>query len=198
MNHEKTIELIQKLVPSVMDLDFGCEVSLYSIGMWGHKASNYYYKVISEKNLDGGGCMDRVLLLRESGFQKSGSGWKPKIGYPETLEITSYWEKRNTENQYELTKGYFHKDFKIVGKPITLAVVLRAFGKAKIDVGASVSFRNNGELGHMFPQGASLKPEPIKNTHVSVDTRGGLWNLSKDNFNDQSDETKTFVGELLN
>jgi len=26
----------------------------------------------------------------------------------------------------------------------------------------------------------------------------GFWNLSKDNFNDQSEETKTFIGGLLN
>jgi len=27
---------------------------------------------------------------------------------------------------------------------------------------------------------------------------GCAWNLSKDNFNDQSDETKEFIGGLLN
>ena len=93
-----------------------------------------------------------------------------------------------------------HKSFQeitILGKPITLAVIMLAFGKTKIDVGVSVSFRNNGELAHIFPQGASLKPEPIKNTHISVDTRGDLWNLSKDNFNDQSEETKSFIRGLL-
>jgi len=168
MPHEETIKRIQKLVPSVMELEFGCEVSLYSIGMWGHKASNYYFKVISEKNLEGGNCMDRVLLLRENGFQESGFGWKPKTGYPETLEITSYWDKRNTENEYELTKGNFHKDFKILGKPITIGVALMA-----------IAVKMNMKPGN---RGGEL-----------ID----MWKLSKDNFNDQSEETKTFIGGLL-
>ena len=180
MNHETTIKRIQSLVPSVMALEFGCEISLYSIGMWGHKASNYYYKVISEKNLEGGNCMDRVLLLIDNGFQESGVGWKPKVGYPETLEITSYWDKRNTESEYELTKGNFHKDFKILGKPITLAVVLLA-----LDLGNRCEENNDTE----------------NQTCWCLENTGQIcrdWNLSEDNFNDQSEETKTFIGELFN
>jgi len=60
------------------------------------------------------------------------------------------------------------EDVKILGKPITLSVVLVA-----------------------------LKPKIDMNTYV-ISSLLEDWNLSKDNFNDQSEETKTFIGELLN
>ena len=151
MTHEETIKRIQKLVPSVLELEFGCEV------LYGS---------------DFGSAEQKVTL---------GNPYAVKDG-----KVFNPWNRDDTDDLLE-----------ILGKPITLAVVMMAFGKAKIDVGVSVSFRNDGELAHIFPQGASLKPEPIKNTHISVDTRGGNWNLSKDNFNDQSEETQSFIGGLL-
>jgi len=174
MAHEETIKRIQELVPSVMALEFGCEISLYSIGMWGHKASKYYYKVISEKNLEGGECMDKVYLLRENGFQQSGIGWIPQSGYPETLEITGYWDKRNTENEYELTKGYFHKDFKILGKPITLSHILLASKGVMIDT-----------VG-IFYDVKTLKALNI----------GCAWNLSQ-NYDGQSEKTKDIIDKIV-
>ena len=167
MNHETTIKRIKELVPDVMKLEFGCELKLIHTS---HKVRNA--KVLAHM---GGG----------------------------SFRVQERIDTSKNEEEYE--KNYGHCDiayyepnsFEIIGKPITLSVVLLALGKAKIDVGASVSFRNDGELAHIFPKGASLKPEPIKNTHISVDTRRALWNLKKDNFNDQSEETKTFIGELL-
>ena len=60
----------------------------------------------------------------------------------------------------------------ILGKPITLAVVLRAIEESK---NVWVGFE-------------------LRETQLSVLED---WNLSKDNFNDQSEETKTFISNLL-
>jgi len=62
--------------------------------------------------------------------------------------------------------------FEILGKPITLAVVLRAIRESQ-----------NIWLGFQ-----------LRETQLSV-LEG--WNLDKDNFNHQSEGTKALIGELL-
>jgi len=59
--------------------------------------------------------------------------------------------------------------FEILGKPITIGVALMA-----------IAVKMNMKPGN---RGGEL-----------ID----MWDLSKDNFNDQSDETKAFIGGLLN
>ena len=76
-----------------------------------------------------------------------------------------YWNTPEGVFAYDNADGFEDED--VLGKPITLAVVLRA-----------------------------VKPKIDMNTYV-ISSLLEDWNLSKDNFNDQSDETKTFVGELL-
>ena len=56
----------------------------------------------------------------------------------------------------------------IIGKPITLSVALMA-------IEAKMKMKSGNRGGELIM----------------------LWNLSKDNFNDQSEETKTFIGVLL-
>ena len=60
-------------------------------------------------------------------------------------------------------------NWEILGKPITLSIALMA-------IEAKMNMKSGNRGGELIM----------------------LWNLSKDNFNDQSDETKTFIGELLN
>ena len=70
--------------------------------------------------------------------------------------------------------------YKILGKPITLAVVLSA-----LDLGNRCEENNDTE----------------NQTCWCLENTGQIcrdWNLSKDNFNDQSEETKIFIGELIN
>jgi len=64
------------------------------------------------------------------------------------------------------------KNIKILGKPITLAVVLLAIEK-----------KNKARLELTVTEWEDVL---------------GFWNLSKDNFNDQTEETKEFIGGLLN
>ena len=76
-------------------------------------------------------------------------------------------------------------DCKILGKPITLVVVLLAIDTKYIEwenPDTPVAINSKGEF-----QVWSETPV-YKNV---------FWNLSKDNFNDQSEETKTFIGGLL-
>ena len=64
------------------------------------------------------------------------------------------------------------EEFEILGKPITLATILLAIWLNKLE------WLNNNDTTVLI--------ELVK-----------VWNLSEDNFNDQSEETKTFIGELL-
>ena len=73
----------------------------------------------------------------------------------------------------------FEDRFTILGKTITLAVILSA-----IDDESLVIEAKTGQFGTTTAEGVYVGEHAI-------------WNLSKDNFNDQSEETKTFIGELL-
>ena len=79
-------------------------------------------------------------------------------------------------------------ELKILGKPITLSVVLLAIGK--INKGG-VYLRSDGVFFSWkgFAEGGDGNHK-VESTFIE-------WNLSKDNFNDQSEETKAFIGGLL-
>ena len=136
MTHEETIKRIQKLVPSVMALEFGCE-------FLRHKK---VYRYVNACGRD----MYRAL---------------------------------SADNMLDESPNIFMEE--ILGKPITLAVVLLAIDTKYTEwenPGTPVAINSKGEF-----QVWSENPV-YKNV---------FWNLAKDNFNDQSEETKTFIGELL-
>lgn len=71
--------------------------------------------------------------------------------------------------------------------PITLAVVLRAIHKAK-ENGKYEGIRADGNFTTDFGERAAFTADgqtPIK------------WNLEHDNYNQQSEECKQFIGSLL-
>ena len=119
MTHEETIKRIQKLVPSIMELEFGCIIK-------GNEIVPY------------------LLYIGRNNGQFA-------LLMPEKQELL-FVDNIGTE---------------ILGKPITIGVVLRA-----------------------------LKPKIDMDTYV-ISSLLEDWNLSKDNFNDQSEETKSFIGGLL-
>jgi len=131
MTHEETIKRIQELVPSVMALEFGCE----------------------------------VMYEWENG-EKSKMVVVGKIG--EDFILTDY--------QSSFCDDANETNFEILGKPITLAVVLRAINQKYIE---------SNDVWFVYD---------LRQTQLSGMER---WNLHKDNFNDQSEETKTFIGGLL-
>ena len=121
MTHEETIKRIQKLVPSVMELEFGCRIK--------HK----------------------------------------KRGYGTLIDSTHLVFENEKESIYA---PFIDGNCTILGKPITLTVVLRAIDESR-----------NVWLGFELRNQQLILLED--------------WNLSKDNFNDQSEETKAFIGELI-
>ena len=132
MNHDETIKRIQELVPSIMDLEFGCEI------------------LTKEKYSTSEKLVSMIVTCVCVGQREVDTTHYKDLSYDDVITI--------------------------LGKPITLAVVLRAI---------EVKYR-----GDLFATVAS-------NGWFHLGSKRGFWNLSKDNFNDQADETKTFIGGLL-
>jgi len=145
MTHEETIKRIQELVPSVMELEFGCEVFV----------QNY--------------IVSSTILLDRSNFARVESEYPLDIiGYCGSESFTNFNKEHITE---------------ILGKPITLAVVLLAISE------------NRQEVIHKYVVTVTedgFMEDTDMNNYNRVQ-----WNLSKDNFNDQSEETKAFITNLL-
>jgi hypothetical protein len=83
--------------------------------------------------------------------------------------------------------------FEILGSPITLAVVLRAIGKHLkradyyVEVGSGRFIKSVRDKG--------VNEDGSEN---SRDTDTGIyWNLEHDTYDQQSEETKAFIGSLL-
>ena len=142
MTHEETIKRIQELVPSIMALEFGCEV-------------NFDYDT---ENSDGSkeDCFDTIIEADDIMVRTLGG---------------SYFH-RFTAEHYSQESSWSSQKKEILGKPITLAVVFMAVRQSQ---SVWLGFK-------------------LRETQVLILED---WNLSKDNFNDQSEETKSFIGGLL-
>ena len=158
MTHEETIKRIQELVPSIMALEFGCEVE--------------------EKPAFGSG-------MRNDTF----NGGK-------VFTIVSKYH--SAHSWFYLTDDGLGKEkedkilrwHNFLGKPITLSVVLRAVEKFT-GYSDDVLYVNSVGLMYIINSNKTQK-DFIKQFENCIE-----WNLSKDNFNDQSEETKSFIGGLL-
>jgi len=157
MTHEETIKRIQELVPSVMELEFGCEV-------------NFDYDTA---NSDGSkeDCFDTIIEADDIMVRTLGG---------------SYFH-RFTAEYYSQEGNWSSQKKEILGKPITLAVIFQAIHASMISLNQDdyKKQESSHDLIDYFstPEGGVYGP---------------CWNLSKDNFNDQSEETKAFIGGLLN
>jgi len=158
MTHEETIKRIQELVPSVMALEFGCEV----IDL-GHLFM---------------GCSDPHTMTLLS--------YDNPAEYDEPEDaVSSFLHYRGNPDVKIPSQNLFDdKKYKILGKPITLVVLFQAFENNKIEVELSI-FANKILIGHY--------EKPNQEGYYTK----CYWELSKDNFNDQSEETKMFIGGLL-
>ena len=168
MTHETTIKRIQELVPSVMELEFGCKVILLNTNEDTYKDER------------GAVCID----VGEDVFDSYPGGEyhlqeEAKYG---VYFLNEPWgdceqtldSRTNNSCQFIVSK--------ILGKPITLAVVLEAIREANV--------------GFVFVTHCGMLHKKV-GIEDKAHTYLGIWNLSKDNFNDQSEETKTFIGGLL-
>ena len=158
MTHEETIKRIQELVPSVMALEFGCEV----IDL-GHLFM---------------GCSDPHTMTLLS--------YDNPAEYDEPEDaVSSFLHYRGNPDVKIPSQNLFDdKKYKILGKPITIATVLQAIEKVNTIEKENYCVIPNGGICHMGYVGRYYHQD----TH---------WDLSKDNFNDQSEETKAFIGGLL-
>ena len=118
-NLNNLTKLIHKAVPSILDLKFGCKVSTYSVGMLGHSASKFYYRVVEEQSIKKD-IYSTLFKCSCVGFQTDGQGFVEKDKYPDFIEI--YVDTFRKE--YE-PKSYIYKDsLEILGRDITLEDVL--------------------------------------------------------------------------
>ena len=151
MNHETTIKRIKELVPSVMKLEFGSEVYCEQ-AMEGDDGNyhDFYGRFVRHLSIDE--C--EVLVSSKTDISIQG--------------------------KTELLIHYTISNLEIIGKPITLSVVLLAL-QEKHKAFVLVS------LYGLFHKRVGVQQ------HIYL----GKWDLTKDNFNDQSEETKTFIGVLI-
>ena len=171
MDNEETIKRIQKLVPSFMALEFGCEV------IW----HNPYH--------------DKDELFKINTIK-----YHNKKEFTVMMTPITKSAIRDIEDTYKFDERILGKEFKILGKPITLSTVLLAVKTLECK-------KCNGQGGHLVNGGYSEcgdcggdkydLPEDFTGTEFELGDILDFWNLSKDNFNDQSKETKIFIGELL-
>ena len=145
MTHEETIKRIQELVPSIMELEFGCEVKILIYHTVNSRSSGTYWR------------KHRVIAIHHP----SGDLILNRVGRYGNKKIS-----RSSQMQ-------------IIGKPITISIVLRAIGESSQHF-EYITFSNE-YISMVYKKSDKLIQ----------------WNLSKDNFNDQSEETKTFIGVLL-
>jgi len=141
MTHEETIKRIQELVPSIMELEFGCQGE--------NKVTKQKFFIVKNSNPMGNEDADITMFSNDSHYLYE--------GYSKDEDIT------------------------ILGKPITLSVLCLALENNRTEVILTIC-SDGMHIGHFDQKGYY--------THC-------YWNLSKDNFNDQSEETKTFIGGLL-
>ena len=119
-------------------------------------------------------------------------GCKINIGYDKDVFFVKmddeyiYWIDNEGDNCDEDTIELQHLNFEILGKPITLAVIFQAIFQSFLKQNDSDSEE----------KGLKLDSDIISLVRGHFGYKG--WNLSKDNFNDQSEETKTFIGGLIN
>jgi len=136
-NETKLKQLREKIieaVPEIMELKFGCEVECYSIGMWGHKASHYFFRVIEEQFLSGNKLIEAQkhcdfkpyskLKLSCIGFQNKYENWVNYNIYPKSVEI--YIPLLSKHNEYKAVplSDIYNGEIKILGRNITIGDIL--------------------------------------------------------------------------
>ena len=156
MTHEETIKRIQELTGG-MALEEGCRVEVIFFES-EEKDRNTNCSKFSEVGI--------ITDIDNEYLEVDGNIFGDIL----VKDIVNGW----------LGEGYEQIHCEILGKPITLSVVLLA-----------LDLRNRCEENNSTENQTCWC---LKNTgQICMD-----WNLSKDNFNDQSDETKEFIGGLLN
>lgn len=112
--------------------------------------------------------------------------------YQEYLDICKEVSKEDSSRTFASAAMAFDRVKKLSNalavfqdEPITLAVVLRAIEKGNPSALTNVHVELNGNI--------CVRKSGQENFHMEA-----YWNLEQDNYDQQSDETKQFIGQLLN
>lgn len=83
--------------PKLLELSFGCEVIAYGVGMWMHRASRFFYRVVEKQTLTEEDMDEKTkycgfrpyskIKLSCSGFQYNGVGFTETGKYPKVIEL---------------------------------------------------------------------------------------------------------------
>lgn len=130
-------------------------------------------------------CPDVMELKMGCRYRAKGSG----LSYEAVIigkDASQYHIEINENRQSVENYDTFKRDFiEILGSPITLAVVLRAIDKGRVDSKEhGYSIRHTGRFYR-------------DNLNSVSDVYVANWNLSQDSYDLQSEETKQFIGTLL-
>lgn len=167
---DKTKAKIQELVPEIMKIQKDCEV----------KKITYKLKIEGKKEI----LMEEKFTIFDINYSFDGERYhtngvvyiENKITYP-SLSDRMFGETglKNHDNiQYE-----------ILGRPITLADVLLAIGKVRLENITLINLECNGNF--------VITEFPNNRTEKRI---GAKWDLTKP-YDDQSQETKDFIGQIL-
>ena len=128
-------------------------------------------EVKSLKDVQGNGS---IILSGDIGYNVGQDNFLFKSAQMFGVSSAGFEWERGFKPQYVVLNNYknLKSEFEILGKPITLAVSLLAIKESR----------------DMWRGSELIETQ----TDILKD-----WNLSKDNFNDQSEETKTFIWDLL-
>jgi len=156
------------------ELEIGCLISRYSLGIWGHLANKIFYRLDSFTKSEK--IYNKNLVFSYIGFQK------PYWGYvseelPERFVIKE-------EDLINESREKYNCRTKIIGKPITLSKVLLTL-KNKV-FGNIDSF---GKYHKMLFQNDKL---------LFVHSEGEFyWDLTQETLENQSEKTQTTINNLL-
>lgn len=101
-------------------LEFGCEIKFYESGIFMHRASKFYGRLVGERNGKNG---RNIFIFSNIGFQEYMSGWrsdkKPK-------EWEMWIDDNGNLDGLSIYSEYGKSSVKILGKPLELRDLLRA------------------------------------------------------------------------
>ena len=125
------------------------------------------------------GCRIEIPIYHTFNSRSNGTFWR--MHRLLTIDSLSGDLILNRDCRYGNKRVTRNSEMQILGKPITLAVVLRAILKHNHPDSEADGLRLDSDIIFLIKDCFGFKG----------------WDLLKDDFNDQSEKTKDFVGELL-
>lgn len=161
-----------------MELDLSCIISRYDIGVWGHLATKFYYKLDSFRRNKDTGNHDFIFI--NYGFQNLGEGW-----VDEDIDYTII-EKQKLIKELTYTQPEYRGQVqtKIIGKPLTLNRVLMCIRKAN----HNIKFVGGDYTNEMI----FVLYDDENCSSIEAD-----WDLTKPTLEEQTEDCQREINKLL-